>query len=89
VPLSATADEICHGFREMVPLEMLHFVLDAYLVNFRYISCKYLRGSFSILFVLYSYIYKYRCALVSADSVSAVSVIRGLPRPKNKGKLKK
>jgi hypothetical protein len=32
----------------------------------------------------------YSCAPVSADSVSMVSVIRGLMRPKNKiGKLKK
>jgi hypothetical protein len=32
---------------------------------------------------------KYRHAPVSADSVSAVSVICGLPQPKKIGKLKK
>jgi hypothetical protein len=38
---------------------------------------------------VYSIFILYSCAPVSADSLSAVSVIRGLPRPEKIGKLKK
>jgi hypothetical protein len=38
---------------------------------------------------IYIYIYIYRRAPESADSVSAISVIRGLPRPEKIRKLKK